>query len=109
MKFIKIAFKIDGAPSRGGCRWGAKYHWKPWLFSDWSKIHEKETENVASNVESEICIEELPDKSIGKCFADTSNIENEVPNETLNVKDTQIPWGDPATVLKGFNGNMGGK
>ena len=54
-------------------------------------ISEKETENVASNVESEICIEELPDKSIGKCFADTSNIENEVPNETLNVKDTQIP------------------
>merc|ERR1712107_351997 len=54
-------------------------------------ISQKETENVASNVESEICIEELPDKSIGKCFADTSNIENEVPNETLNVKDTQIP------------------
>ena len=54
-------------------------------------ITQKETENVASNVESEICIEELPDKSIGKCFADTSNIENEVPNETLNVKDTQIP------------------
>merc|ERR1719192_3010974 len=54
-------------------------------------ISQKETENVTSNVESEICIEELPDKSIGKCFADTSNIENEVPNETLNVKDTQIP------------------
>ena len=38
-------------------------------------------------VSGDICIE-LPDKSIEKCFADTSNIENEVPKETSNVKDT---------------------
>jgi len=39
------------------------------------------------SVSGDICIE-LPDKSIEKCFADTSNIENEVPKETSNVKDT---------------------
>ena len=49
-----------------------------------SKEGQKETEKGVS------ISGEVADKSIEKCFADTSNIENEVPKETTNVKDTPI-------------------
>ena len=52
-------------------------------------IGQEETEKgVSSSTGGDLCTE-LPDKSIEKCFADTSNIENEVPKETTNVKDTK--------------------
>ena len=51
---------------------------------------QKEPEKGVSSTGGDLCTE-LPDKSIEKCFADTSNIENEVPKETTNVKDALSP------------------
>ena len=56
-----------------------------------SKEGQKETEKGVSSSVGDLCISgEVAEKSIEKCFADTSNIENEVPKETTNVKDTPI-------------------
>ena len=55
-----------------------------------SKIGQKETEKGVGTSVGDLCTE-LPDKSIEDCFADTSDIENEVPKETTNVKDTHSP------------------
>ena len=56
-----------------------------------SKEGQKETEKGVSSTVGDLCISsEVDEKSIEKCFADTSNIENEVPKETTNVKDTPL-------------------
>ena len=55
-----------------------------------TSMGQKEPEKGVSSTGGDLCTE-LPDKSIEKCFADTSNIENEVPKETTNVKDTLSP------------------
>ena len=56
-----------------------------------TSMGQKETEKGVSSTDVGDLCTELPDKSIEKCFADTSNIENEVPKETTNVKDTLSP------------------
>ena len=55
-----------------------------------TSMGQKEPEKGVSSTGGDLCTE-LPDKSIEKCFADTSNIENEVPKETTNVKDALSP------------------
>merc|ERR1712129_446044 len=50
----------------------------------------REGQNSSEKVDSAVpsTCTEVPAKPVEKCFADTSNIENEVPKETSNVKET---------------------
>ena len=57
---------------------------------DDAKEKVREGQNSDEKVDSGVSgtCTEVPEKPVEKCFADTSNIENEVPKETSNVKET---------------------